>query len=68
VEEVRRLDDSIGDESILHDSEVSTELSLLAEYFLLDYPYWLNSLFWNIPTILIFLTGISLLAEYFVLE
>jgi hypothetical protein len=45
-----------------------TGMSLLAEYFVLEYPYWLNIIYWNIPTDGIFCTEISLLAEYFVLE
>jgi hypothetical protein len=43
-------------------------MSLLPEYFVLEHPYCLNILYWNIPTDGIFCTGTSLLAEYFVLE
>jgi hypothetical protein len=44
-----------------------TGISLLAEYVVLEYPYWLNMLYWNIPTDRIFCTGISLPTVYFVL-
>jgi hypothetical protein len=27
-----------------------TGTSLLAEYFVVEYPYWLNIVYWNIPT------------------
>ena len=46
--------------------EVGT--SLLTECVVLEYPYWLNVLCWNIPTDQVFGTGISLRAECFVLE
>jgi hypothetical protein len=38
------------------------------DYFVLEYPYWLNILYWNINANWLFCTGISLLPEYFVLE
>jgi hypothetical protein len=45
-----------------------TEMSLLTDYFTLEYPYWLTFLYWNIPTDGLFCTGISLLANFFVLK
>jgi hypothetical protein len=42
-----------------------TGISLLTEYFILEYPWWLNVLNWNILTDWIFYTGISLEAECF---
>jgi hypothetical protein len=43
-----------------------TGISLLARYFVLEYPYWVDVVYWNILTGLMLCTGISLLAGYLV--
>jgi hypothetical protein len=45
-----------------------TGIFLLAECCVLEYSYWLNMLYWNIPTGWICCTRIFLLTEYFILE
>ena len=54
--------------NILTDWIFCTGISLLNEFFVLEYFYWMNILYWNIPTDWIICTGISLLIEYFALE
>ena len=48
-EELQRADNRLAD--FLASIQVCCNgMSLLAEYFVLEYPCWLNILYWNIPT------------------